>query len=209
MKNLITTRYIPEPLRNNLFHKNEEYGIEVYLLNNIAIGFLGRSAKASFHYRYQNNENALKSVREWITNVERNLTADKVKKEEKKQLQKTEKVEDHIKVGDVYYSSWGYEQTNVDFYQVVEVKGKRVRLVEIGKSEVESSGYSSMAGMFTADVLSKKALEKVLNDKEVGKWHGVKFNKYNEKIDVYLTGFARYECVSKWDGKPEYVSWYA
>lgn len=28
-----------------------------------------------------------------------------------------------IKVGDIFYSSWGYEQTNIDFYQVIALKG--------------------------------------------------------------------------------------
>ena len=29
-----------------------------------------------------------------------------------------------IKVGDIFVSSWGYDQTNVDFYQVVKLVGK-------------------------------------------------------------------------------------
>ena len=28
-----------------------------------------------------------------------------------------------VKVGDVFYDSWGYNQTNIDFYQVVALKG--------------------------------------------------------------------------------------
>lgn len=37
-----------------------------------------------------------------------------------------------LKVGDLLYSSWGYEQTNVDFYKVKAVRGKVVDLVKIG-----------------------------------------------------------------------------
>lgn len=29
-----------------------------------------------------------------------------------------------VKVGDVFVNSWGWEQTNIDFWQVVELKGK-------------------------------------------------------------------------------------
>jgi hypothetical protein len=36
------------------------------------------------------------------------------------------------KVGDILYTSWGYDQTNVDFYQVVRVKGSAVYVREIG-----------------------------------------------------------------------------
>lgn len=28
-------------------------------------------------------------------------------------------------IGDVFYCSWGWEQTNIDFYQVVAIKGKK------------------------------------------------------------------------------------
>ncbi|MCA1832569.1 MAG: hypothetical protein LC750_07530 [Actinobacteria bacterium] len=38
----------------------------------------------------------------------------------------------HPQVGDLFSSSWGYDQTNVDFYEVVEVtkSGKSVRVVQ-------------------------------------------------------------------------------
>ena len=29
-----------------------------------------------------------------------------------------------IQIGDVFYNSWGWEQTNIDFWQVVELRGK-------------------------------------------------------------------------------------
>lgn len=47
-------------------------------------------------------------------------------------------------VGDILYSSWGYDQTNIDFYQVVKVTAKTITVKEISyKSEYDSSmsGY--------------------------------------------------------------------
>jgi hypothetical protein len=35
------------------------------------------------------------------------------------------------KVGDLFYSSWGYDQTNIDFYQVTAVTGKSIWLTPI------------------------------------------------------------------------------
>lgn len=35
------------------------------------------------------------------------------------------------KVGDLFYSSWGYDQTNIDFYQVTAVKGKMIEATPI------------------------------------------------------------------------------
>lgn len=43
------------------------------------------------------------------------------------------------KVGQVLYDSWGYEQTNIDFYQIVEVKPKSVVWREIGQNIVPGS----------------------------------------------------------------------
>jgi hypothetical protein len=43
-----------------------------------------------------------------------------------------------IEVGDVYAASWGYDQTNIDFYQCVGVtpSGKSVRVRKIGCIQV-------------------------------------------------------------------------
>lgn len=30
----------------------------------------------------------------------------------------------NVKVGTIFYTSWGYEQTNVNFYEVIELVGK-------------------------------------------------------------------------------------
>lgn len=38
-----------------------------------------------------------------------------------------------VNVGDIYVCSWGYDQTNIDYYKVVNVKNKTVNLVSIGQ----------------------------------------------------------------------------
>ncbi len=43
------------------------------------------------------------------------------------------------KVGDILYTSWGYDQTNVEFYAVTKVSGKRVWIREIA-GDSESTG---------------------------------------------------------------------
>ena len=34
-----------------------------------------------------------------------------------------------LRVGDILYSSWGWEQTNIDFYQVIAIRGSAVDLL--------------------------------------------------------------------------------
>ncbi|MDL2219875.1 hypothetical protein LJC04_06065 [Ruminococcaceae bacterium OttesenSCG-928-O06] len=45
-----------------------------------------------------------------------------------------------VKVGDIFYSNWGYEQTNIDFFEVVATTAKMVAVkpIECNKNE---NGY--------------------------------------------------------------------
>ena len=47
-----------------------------------------------------------------------------------------------VEVGDIFARSWGYDQTNVDFYEVVGItpSGKSVRIVPIASEIVEGAG---------------------------------------------------------------------
>lgn len=47
-----------------------------------------------------------------------------------------------IKIGDIFYDSWGYEQTNIDYYEVVAVKGLSVHFRRITGHVTESSFMS-------------------------------------------------------------------
>lgn len=51
-----------------------------------------------------------------------------------------------MKQGDVFVSSWGYEQTNVDFYEVVKVAAKTVTLIPIER-KVQLKGFMRYTAM--------------------------------------------------------------
>jgi len=49
-----------------------------------------------------------------------------------------------VKVGDIFVFSWGYEQSNVDYFQVVGLKGtKQVIIREIAYKITETTGFES------------------------------------------------------------------
>lgn len=51
-----------------------------------------------------------------------------------------------IQVGDIFSASWGYEQTNNDFFQVVELVGaSSVRVVEVSPAIISSEAVCSMS----------------------------------------------------------------
>lgn len=68
-----------------------------------------------------------------------------------------------VKVGDIFTSTWGYEQTNRNFYQVVALNGKTmVTLREIGaefvRSDTAMSGYlKPKKDVFVGDEVRRKA----------------------------------------------------
>ena len=46
-------------------------------------------------------------------------------------------------IGDVLVCSWGYDQTNIDFYQVIGLtkSGKSVRLIAIESEHIATTGF--------------------------------------------------------------------
>lgn len=58
-----------------------------------------------------------------------------------------------VKVGDVFHASWGYEQTNNNFFQVVELVGESsVRVREVRPIANDIKLNTSMSGDFTYDL---------------------------------------------------------
>jgi len=50
---------------------------------------------------------------------------------------------DHVEVGDVFVSTWGYEQTNVDFYKVTRKTKAMIELSPIPCRVVDETGWAS------------------------------------------------------------------
>jgi hypothetical protein len=102
-----------------------------------------------------------------------------------------------FKVGDILYNSWGYEQTNIDWYQVVAVKGKTVTLRPIVGEVFEHD--SAMSGW---------------TKPKPSNWGGPPFRK-TLQVHVDHNGTAydpylpmKHGCLSKWDGNKVHCSWY-
>jgi hypothetical protein len=75
-------------------------------------------------------------------------------------------IKPNVKVGDIYVSCWGYDQTNVDFYQVVDVLPNSVRYVPMSSNQTYTGpmqGTSVPTGATHGD--TKMARIKVINNK--------------------------------------------
>lgn len=88
-------------------------------------------------------------------------------------------------VGDMFYSSWGYDQTNVDYYQVVKTAPAMIVLREVKKKVIRGQGQPTefvipLANQFVGEPLRKKLMA------------------YNGRAMVRLNS---YSSAYKWDGK--------
>jgi hypothetical protein len=67
------------------------------------------------------------------------------------------------KVGDLLRTCWGYDQTNVEYYEVVELKGKHVMLREIMQKRVETASMQGncvpLPGQYRGEAFRKLAQE--------------------------------------------------
>lgn len=79
----------------------------------------------------------------WVSKKIAGFKADIKSKEDAKSAKKAARADmkHGFEVGQIFYDSWGYDQTNVDWYKIIEVKEKSVVIQEIGCNRVEGSGY--------------------------------------------------------------------
>lgn len=116
---------------------------------------------------------------------------------EKQKRRETRKEYQHtLNVGDVLYSSWGYDQTNIDFYEVVKVNSpKVVTLRQIGSKYTKTDTGNDMAAFCVPSP---------------GHYFGQRSEPFKKIVSpgnqVKLSSF---EYAWPWDGKEKYSSWYA
>jgi len=157
-----------------------------------------RFPKALFNYRFRSAERMAEFCKEWIERVEANINSVKQLKEQKKIAQQN--MNHNFKVGQVIYNSWGYDQTNINFYQVIESKEKSIILREIASSYVAGSeGFMSarvkpVENAFIGEPILKKVVVSV---------------SYNGNVSYYIK--AKHGCFCEYAANEEgvYSSLYA
>lgn len=123
-----------------------------------------------------------------------------------------------VKVGDYFECSWGYDQTQVDFYRVIEVtpSGKSVRVQEWSKSLTPDSGSVHDYGTPGEGPVQVRVAKPGMEDQ-------ARSGDYWERQEASMlvdapitlrrlkTGWSRpaftvnsYSTATLWDGKPVY-----
>lgn len=149
--------------------------------------FAGKAAKPVHHYSYRSPAEREASVRRFFESARR-IAADKAQAaaERRERLAKGHGLE----LGHVLSASWGYEQTNVDFYVVTKLIGRR--MIEVRKCAGIRHDTGDMTGTVTPN--SEKLIGEPLR-RQISA-HGC----------IAITEYAR---ASVWDGRPMRFSSYA
>lgn len=148
-----------------------------------AMGFSGKKAKYDFWSTFQTMEARQAYVCKW----ENNLRAWDKKKQDQKDARKAPST---LTEGTILYTSWGYDQTNIDFYQVTKIVSKR--MVEIRQIGAAKEYTNHMAGNVTPikDKFISEPIRKMANAENIIK-------------------IASYASAWPWDGRAKYFSEYA
>lgn len=189
----VAARFVPENSRA-VPYEGIAAVVYVYLSKDgkpAALAYKGTARKPAFHLRFGTEGALLEYVRKWVEGHQA--------REQRRQAEQVAKRDEThtLTVGAVLVSSWGYEQTNVDFFEVVRVVSpKTVELRQIAATLNEDdtpggamTGYKMPTrGAFLAD-------EPVMTLRARGeRVHGIRRGGHT---------------ASLWDGKPQRCSWYA
>lgn len=121
-----------------------------------------------------------------------------------------------VKVGDFFSASWGYEQTNVDYFQVVALVGaSSVRVREVAPEIISLEPTCSMAedrvyNLDRSRLLPPCPSSVFINDQEKGDLKRLKSYAADgvSNPQFNLSSFASaYYCAN--ETEKQYVSWYA
>ena len=148
-----------------------------------AMGFSGKKSTPDFHFVFK----TMDARNDYICKYENNIRAYNKAKEDRKDKRMAPTT---LKAGDILYASWGYEQTNIDFYEVTKVIGKRtVEIREIAceviDPEFDRGHKIPVPGKFIG-----KPEKKVVRNGDT----------------ISITSYA---SAYRYDGSPKYFSTYA
>lgn len=122
-----------------------------------AVGFLGKQAKPAFNYTFKTEEARAKYAASFFKNRQDTLARKQTRHVERRDYQHS------FKVGDIFSTHWGYDQTNIEHFECVEVLGKMIVVREIAQ-EREETGHMTgrcvpVPGKFIGEPLKRLAAQ--------------------------------------------------
>lgn len=137
----LAARYIPKGSRRVSIKAAQAvvYLYEVKRADRVAyfaIGYAGTAGRSSFHYSYRSQQDRCKAVTAFFASVVATAQRRAHAAAERKASGHT------FKVGDIVNTSWGYDQTNVDFYAVTRITAKCVWVRKVAGDREQTGAMS-------------------------------------------------------------------
>lgn len=106
-----------------------------------------------------------------------------------------------VSVGDIFYNSWGYDQTNVDFYEVIRLTGQGVEVQPINSRVVSSGQGSESVVPIPGSVREFDVITGI--DRNDKKTKVCRLRDYGGSYGPSIV-LSRDHSASKWDGTPKH-----
>lgn len=137
----LAARYIPK-CSTRVAMKNGAAVVYLYDIRSAAraafglVGYIGTAGRPTIHFSYRSAEARAAAVTRFFAGAQASV--------ESKATSRAAKAAwtNPLKVGDILYTSWGYDQTNVEFFAVTRVSGRRTWVREIA-ADSEATGHMS------------------------------------------------------------------
>ena len=193
----VAKRFLGKEAKENGFQVHEDLHIYKFERDSketqipfVVIIFKAKAKNSLYRYGFKTEENRQKFIDQTKARFTDRAESKKQYNEENK-AKATENAKG-VEVGSIFHSSWGYDQTQCDFYQVVKkVSAKTVVIRQIAsKSVVNSQGHDC----------ENRVCDK---DNFIGEEMTKRIGTYGIKINSFATA----KICEEWDSF--YCSWYA
>lgn len=152
---MTASRYVPP--NYYLLDKNESLGLEVYgrTIGKIcAICYTGKRQKSDWHFSFLSLASLEERVRQTITGLQES-------QERKKQRAVERNAPHNLAVGVLMVASWGWEQTNIEYFQVTKIVSKSfIEVTPIGQTKTYDNAMSGdclpLLGSFIGEPIKRK-----------------------------------------------------
>ena len=189
-----TERFIPQGYELTIDHK--ELGITVYTRDGETLGglcFVGKAIKPTWFYRFKSVEQRNKEIEQTFARVQ-----SKLDRKAQEKAKKTDAMANHgVVVGDVFRCSWGYDQTNIDYYEVIAITGKTATICRIGCLS-ENTGWLQGDSVPQLGAFIGKPKKKLIQKRSVDSEAYLTMNSYSTAFKM--------TPIAKVGNKPVYES---
>lgn len=151
-----------------------------------ATGFHGKAQKPDFQYVYRNEQHRAEEIAQFFANIRGHEQRVRDNRQKRREFRHT------LQIGNVLDSSWGYEQTNVDFYQVVATTEHTVTVRPLKQTRVPGSGLSHGMAQYVMPIPDEFLGEK----------------SYTCRVRPGNSITVDGHYADLWDGNHKYSSWY-